>query len=246
MAESYIIHQTRKRVVIITGMDGSSTNPKTGPVAQVWILPADKSPLEAVRTNTDDIICGDCSLRAGNGCYVQVRTAPSTVWRVWQQGKLRHVDEPTLRYLLRSSRLGVRLGAYGDPAYIPVRLLRAIRETAAFTLGYTHQWRGKSGADRLPYCMASCDSEEDRAAVKRMDPTARTFRIISSRQEPLPGEILCPNSSHGVRCSECRLCDGGSGDPKRKGVADIVIRAHGGRKRIVENLVDPLYSVTWK
>jgi hypothetical protein len=36
-------------VAIITGMRGGSANPKTGPMAQLWILRSDMSPLDAIQ-----------------------------------------------------------------------------------------------------------------------------------------------------------------------------------------------------
>jgi hypothetical protein len=51
-------------------------NRKTGNMIQVWILCANESPVAAVKSGSDGIVCGDCKHR-GNGfsdrtCYVNV------------------------------------------------------------------------------------------------------------------------------------------------------------------------------
>src|SRR5262245_58553261 len=70
-------------VAIITGLTGDSSNPKTGGMAQLWIIPSNMSPFEAVKTGADRSVCGDCGFRGtqeiidgivrhgiGRGCYV--------------------------------------------------------------------------------------------------------------------------------------------------------------------------------
>lgn len=67
-------------VGILTGVTSPSANRKTGRMAQLWILPADATPLDAMRTGADAAICGSCPLRGtigtdgkrrvGRACYV--------------------------------------------------------------------------------------------------------------------------------------------------------------------------------
>jgi hypothetical protein len=61
-------------VGIVTGLEGGSLNPKTGPMCQAWIIRPDLAPMDAKRQNLDDAICGDCQLRGDRGfesaCYV--------------------------------------------------------------------------------------------------------------------------------------------------------------------------------
>ena len=46
-------------VGVVTGLEGGSHNPKTGPMAQAWILREDLAPNDAVHENLDDAIgCG--------------------------------------------------------------------------------------------------------------------------------------------------------------------------------------------
>jgi len=50
-------------VAIATGLAAPSSNPKTGPMVQTWILRADVAPHEAQRDGRDASVCGDCPLR---------------------------------------------------------------------------------------------------------------------------------------------------------------------------------------
>lgn len=54
-------------VGILTGLEHGSNNPKTGPIAQAWILRADIGPMDAKRKNIDDAVCGDCKLKGAGG-----------------------------------------------------------------------------------------------------------------------------------------------------------------------------------
>src|SRR5262245_47834457 len=90
-------------VAIITGMDGSSDNPKTGPMAQLWILRSDVDPVTAIKTGMDRSVCGDCGFRgriidsildngdleqilSGRGCYVVVNNAPRSIFEKFASG----------------------------------------------------------------------------------------------------------------------------------------------------------------
>jgi hypothetical protein len=50
-------------VLLLSGLSSDSTNPKTGPMAQSWILRADMPPHVAVKTGADEAVCGKCPLR---------------------------------------------------------------------------------------------------------------------------------------------------------------------------------------
>ena len=50
-------------VVIATGMRRGSSNEKTGPMVQTWIMRQDEAPHVAQRTGSDASVCGDCPLR---------------------------------------------------------------------------------------------------------------------------------------------------------------------------------------
>lgn len=214
-------------IAVLTGADGSSKNPKTGPMAQLYILPADISPSEAQRSGADAAVCGDCPLRPitakANGtteCYVLAYQAPQSTWR---SNRDRPVDlAPALAQVTRSG-VAVRLGAYGDPAALPQALVAALHAASDGNVtGYTHQWRRPEMGWLRRYTMASCDAPHDYA--RAVAEGWRTYRVIAEGAPLAKKEIACP-SEIGVTCARCGLCDGiraGSGRvDKRKNIAIV-------------------------
>ena len=74
-------------VVVLTGIRGSSSNPKTGRMVQSWILREDMHPVEALKTGADASICGQCPHRPDadgrRSCYVNPM-GPASVWRTYR------------------------------------------------------------------------------------------------------------------------------------------------------------------
>ena len=224
-------------VRIVAVMTLESTNLKTTGSAdrervfqpQVWIFRADMHPSEAVSCGADAAICGDCPFRAGAGCYVRMDPVVS-IWRAWQRGRYAAVDWSILRSLMAGVTY-VRLGAYGDPAAVPLVVWERL-ETAcadARIIGYTHAWKD---ADRryARWLMASVETAADRLRARALG--FRTFRIRAPGSPLARGEFVCPASHEaGSRrsCEQARCCDG-----SRRGMrADPVIVAHGPRSRKV-------------
>src|SRR5262245_42591507 len=120
-------------VGLLTGLDGRSLNPKTGPMVQAWILRTDRPPMDAKRANLDDAICGDCKLRGrdgrDSGCYVPAWQAPHQVWKQWRSGAYLEATWPQLQALVEGRHL--RCGAYGDPAAVPYEVWRLLLVTTA-------------------------------------------------------------------------------------------------------------------
>ena len=120
---------------------------------------------------------------------------------------------------------GLRVGAYGDPACLPDGLVEMLVGFAEFHTSYTH---GHTVSDTLGdnaarYSMISADSEAE--AIKAHDMGYRTFRVIpiaSANKPLLHNEIMCPNTTKGTQCNDCRLCNGQSYKGK-----SIAIIAHG-------------------
>lgn len=218
------------RIVVVT--DGSD-NRKTGDMLQVWILAEGMSPVDLVRSGEDSLICGDC-VHAGKfderACYVNVAQGPNSVWNAYQRG--RYPFLPVSRYADVFNGRMVRFGAYGDPAFIPLDVLRWVAWHSDGWTGYTHQWRVRP--DLRPYLMASVDSKAEYWDAKWDG--WRTFRVQQNGADwTTKNEILCPASDEMGRrtqCADCGLCNGvryRPADPRK----DIAIRAHGvGRKRI--------------
>jgi hypothetical protein len=219
-------------VVVVTGLRGGSANRKTGAMLQTWILRADVSPLEAARTGADVSICGDCphrgisdgTVNVGRSCYVTLVQGPRSVFAAYQRGIYPAFDASQARAAVAGRT--VRLGAYGDPAAVPMDVLRSLTETAARHTGYTHQWQHRQDLQGL--CMASVDTAAEALQAKAAG--WRLFRVNSGAGDVLPGvrEVSCPASEEmGKRttCERCSLCNGSRGANDKR--ADITIRAHG-------------------
>jgi hypothetical protein len=211
---------------VLTGLTWKTENPKIGrSVVQAWILRADRAPMDAVRQNLDDAICGDCALRGHDGrdrrCYVVPWLAPSNIWRAIGRQVYREVVWPEVRALAEGRSL--RLGAYGDPAAIPFEVWHALIARARGWIGYTHQWRTCDPRFKA-IVMASVDSPAEFAEAHAAG--WRTFRILQRGDAPLPHlECRCPASAeagHKTTCERCQLCRG-TNRPARS----IAIQAHG-------------------
>lgn len=227
----YILHESRASVVIATL---SSGNRKTGDMVQVWILHRHVAPTVAVQTGQDGAVCGDCPLRPINirkaavgrlGCYVAVSQAPTSIWRAYKRGSYQKLA--LHRYAEVFGGRTVRLGAYGDPAFIPARVVHAIVRVAAGHTGYTHQWRRPFAAHLKGVCMASCETERQARAAAAAGWGAFLSRPSGAASASVG--ILCP-SERGTKCSDCLLCDGTAG-------RTIWIPVHGAGSRAVDRLI---------
>ncbi len=217
-------------VVIATGLASGSSNRKTGAMVQTYILRADVSPLDAVRTGADVSICGECPHRGkptagadgphtARTCYVNVGQGALSVWRAWMRGRYPEAIDVCDIGLLNI----VRLGTYGDPAAAPAEMWQRLVLLSRGHTGYTHQWRKAPALRTL--CMASADSVAD--AQEAQAQGWRTFRVAMPCDAPrLALEAVCPASAEAGRkltCATCLACAGADG---RRG--SIVIQAHGG------------------
>jgi hypothetical protein len=209
----------------------NSANAKTGSgLVQTWILRSDISPLEAIHNGSDSSICGACPLRGkiendrnvGRACYVLVHNAPRSIYAAHTRGKYPRLSLREARQAL--SGLRVRLGAYGDPAAVPIRVWDMLLADTAGHVGYTHQWKRFTAIAR--YAMASVETLKQATQARARG--FRTFRIGKSKSR---GESLCPASAEAGRkltCDRCMACSGSTG---RRG--SIVIPAHGyGKNKI--------------
>ena len=190
-------------VVIVTGLNSKTANAKTGDMLQTWILLDNVSPMEAVKTGQDESICGGCKHRGRleliAGKWIWIKKSTYFVGRK------------------------VRLGAYGDPAAVPVSIWQDLTMFADTTTGYTHQWQDKANAALKYLTMASADSiTEYKQAIKA---GWRTFRVKKPSDHAMKGETVCPNTTVGLNCADCGACKGLKGSSPLKG--NIVIDVHG-------------------
>lgn len=218
-----------KIVVIMTGLEGDSSNVKTGGMVQTYILLQDTHPLDAVKDGQDVAICGDCkhrpSLAKDNGeakCYVEVGKGASMVWKAYKRGRYEKISHEAAAELVKGKN--VRFGTYGDPCVAPIEIFQALASTAKGWTGYTHRWMdyGFNPAWKL-LVMASVDNVFEKAVADDMG--MRYFRVQIGYDAPLKGEVNCPASKEaGARttCNSCKLCMGSSIKAK-----NIVIADHG-------------------
>lgn len=205
-----------------------SVNRKTGDMVQVWIMPQDIAPHDAVKVGADAAVCGDCPLRGdgtgkGRACYVVLPQAPLTVWKRYKAGAYRRVDAAVLPMLFLGR--AVRLGAWGDPAMLPLDLVRAIVSAADGHTGYTHQWRWID-AEWARYLMASADTVADRRAARTLG--YRSFGFMAHGADVPAGAMQCAatRERRPLTCAQCLAC-GGTRDGAVAHAVDVLVAPHG-------------------
>jgi hypothetical protein len=201
----------------------NTTNRKTGPMLQTWILRRDIAPTKAVTTGEDRSVCGDCPLRGTSqktrGCYVSVFQAPLAIYKKYRRRGYRKFDpDKHIRFI--QDKL-IRLGAYGEPVAIPLAAWLPFLDAASGHTGYTHQWRNKQFQEWRPYLMASVHSLDEAQEATALG--WRYFRTVVSYDQKQKQETICLNDKVGVSCSRCLLCDGAGGSKK----TNIIIQVHG-------------------
>jgi hypothetical protein len=217
-------------VCILTGLASRSSNRKTGSMLQTWILRANLSPTDAIRSGSDTSVCGTCPHRSkasgGAGtCYVNVGQAPLAVWRAWTRGRYPVASEFGARLAIARSGRMLRIGSYGDPGALPVGFWAPLVQAARGNItGYSHRW--KEAPDLRGVCMASVDTIAELFQARALG--FATFRV-APRGDALriAGEARCPASSEAgkrVTCDTCPIACNGS---VSRGILGRVIQAHG-------------------
>lgn len=199
-------------IVVIATL--KTSNEKTGNMVQTWIIRSDLSPVEAVQSKQDESICGMCPHRHNlkGACYVQPFQAPLAVYNSFKAGKYPLYDGVSLK------DKSIRLGAYGDPAAVPLEVWTKILADCKNHTGYTHQISHKNFDKGIAeICMVSADTEKQATSAHKKG--FKTFRVKTEKMPLLSNEINCLSESHGISCLECGLCDGQK--------QNIVINVHG-------------------
>jgi len=182
------------------GLKKDSRNGKTGPMVQLFIMRTDVNPLEALTTGDDRSVCGDCPrrpllahVREAMGlklpCYASKGLPGLAALAVW---KAYHADPVTPLQTVRRYTDGKqwRNGAYGDPALVPIEVLRALGADGDGHTGYTGQWREPRAQAYRGIFMASVYSVAE--AVEAWAMGWRTFRS-GGPAAPIKGkEFGCP------------------------------------------------------
>lgn len=212
-----ILFENESIVVIVTF---ASANRKTGDMAQVWILNKDIDPVTALKSGASSEICFDCPHLKNGTCYVNVGQAPLAVYKAYKAGKYESLDMDVLKAMIKWK--AVRFGAYGEPVLIPLDIVAFMAEHSRGFTGYTHQWRNLEYLEYNKYFMASADCEADVLEAHSMG--YRSFRVKGENDSNLSNEIDCPNTTTGVQCRDCTLCDGMGAHGKGK---SITVDVHG-------------------
>lgn len=216
-------------------------------MVQVWILDRSNSPSFAYKEGLDVVVCGDCKRSSkgndGDGsCYVNVAWAPNAVWKAYKKReeelhlKLISNKKTPDRYERYLQELGrdkdIRLGAYGDPAFIGIPTLDNYLMYAKSYTGYTHQWNVANDKYKK-YLMASVDNIWEAKTAQKAG--WRTFRVYKEKDQADKtirkklNEAFCPSSKESgqkVQCISCPnsfRCDGQHDFFVKK---NIVIKEH--------------------
>jgi hypothetical protein len=224
LEKGMILHEDANIVVIITW---NSNNDKTGDMAQIVILSSVQAPTIAAKNGLDINICGDCPHRPSKlgTCYVNLGFAPSSIYRAYKLGRYSVFSEEVIKYRLKYSK--VRFGSYGDPVFIPINIVELIIKSCKGYTGYSHQWTNLKYKDYFKYFMASTDNSGEMQLASNMG--YKTYRVGKSGEKPSKyTESICPNTSTGINCSECLLCNA------EKNSKNIFINVHGVGYKIVK------------
>jgi hypothetical protein len=198
---------------IVTGTKRPSDNPKTGDMLQLWIMPVNSKPSDAVKNDDDASVCGLCPHRPT--LAKQNNVAPCYV-QTYQHNSIYKADYPGSAL---SRNVPIRLGAWGDPAALPFETVAPLVGNGH--TGYTHQWRTCDPRFKT-LLMASVDNDAE--AVQAQSMGWRTFRVKTAGESLRDNEIACPASKESGKrttCADCRLCAGTS-----KNAKNIAIVAH--------------------
>ena len=222
--------------IVVLASTGSS-NVKTGPMVQTWIMRADMHPSEASATSSDVSVCGLCPRRhaLGGDCYVQIVHAPRSVWESWdRQGSpgTNWTENGAILPLTQDARdHGLRLGSYGDPMAVPFGVWADLIDALAprSVVGYTHQWSttfDQTGAAWFrENLMASCDSVAEASLARELG--WRFFLATDSNDPQIDRVVQCPATRdvNPLTCERCGACSGaGTG-------ASVYLVEHGMRSQ---------------
>lgn len=206
---------------IVAIMTYSSSNEKTGDMPQVWILPRDIHPHQARVEGHDARVCAGCIFAGNRGCYVNWFELKS-IADSYARGNYSDWDHAAW-WMRRSAPVAIRIGAYGDPAVVPVEVWDRLASLPPqpTILGYTQLWRSPLSRGLERHAMASTKSPLERAEAKRRG--WRSFRVALPQDAACAqGQVRCPaTESDEDTCKGCRLCAGSAVGP------DIMEPLHG-------------------
>jgi hypothetical protein len=258
-------------IVAATNVFGNkTTNEKIGDMIPIWIIKSDIAPSMSVTEHarksvgySDSTVCGNCKHRDLNTCYVTLFHGPDQVYGAYHRDRYVTYDKSeSMKDLFRDKK--VRIGAYGDPAAVPMYIWDEICGLAKTHTGYTHQWNNKKISlnylDNLKkYCMASCDTVSEQQEASKLG--WRTFRIrlpktdkvlksknLTKQTVILDDEFVCPASKEAGKITDCAHCGGCSGTNSNY-VKNVCIIIHGAdfkKDKFIDGIKKILNKKSWK
>lgn len=206
-------------MIVMSGFTKDSSNTKTGPLVQLYILPVHETPKDTYFSGSFGV-CGDCKYNGNNGCYVRW----SNLGSVWKSAK----DQPAIPMTLSKEflrGLRVRVGAAGDPAAVHAHVWHELLSTCENFTGYTHQWDKPKYQNLQSLFVASVDNARENDKARALGWS--TFFVTDNEKEAKEEGIRCLAStdkkdSHGLpmTCSTCMLCNGKS--TKQKTITEVL------------------------
>ena len=176
-------------------------------------------------------------------CYVDKYRGPGSAWESWSMGNIASATPREASAIIATLRscdcdanhnrancphpgksLGIRLGAYGDPASVPDWVWRDLLSMLSSKMtSYTHQW--ENFPHLAEHTMASIDPitwpDVDAALDQAHAMGFRTYRVLAIGESPRSDEMVCPEASGRTNCNKCGLCSGNL----RRSTPSIVIPA---------------------
>lgn len=215
-------------MVVMSGFTKDSSNVKTGPLVQLYILPVHETPKdtyfgtykEGGLVSSRYSVCGDCKYNGNNGCYVRWAQLGS----LWKSAKDQPAIPTTLtREFLRGLR--VRVGAAGDPAAVPAGVWSHLLSSCENFTGYTHQWNKPEYQDLQSLFMASVDNAKENLLAHVIGWS--TFFVTDDEEQAKNEGVRCLASAgktdtNGLptTCATCMLCNGKS--IKQKTITEVI------------------------
>ena len=206
-------------MIVMSGFTKDSTNGKTGPQVQLYILPVHQTPKDTYFSGSPSV-CGDCKYNGNNGCYVRW----SHLGSIWKSAK----DQPAIPMSLSKEflrGLRVRVGAAGDPAAVHAQVWLDLLGSCENFTGYTHQWNKPKYQNLKDIFVASVDSKRENEKARSFGWS--TFFVTDNEEEAQSEGIRCLASTDKtdtnglpMTCSTCMLCNGKS--IKQKTITEVI------------------------
>ena len=221
------LYDGKRIMVVASGIFEKTENRKTGDMVQIWIMRKDINPIKAKKDEEYKSYCGNCKMidnKFGDLCYVNCCHGPLPVFNNYHDGGYRSYQDGDLELL--KDRY-VRVGAIGDPAFVPIEVWDIICNSCKGFTGYTHQWNNpKTDQNLKKYFMASCDSITGytKEFEQAQEMGWKTFRIREGLNNPLAdNEFICPASKEAGNLTDCQHCGACSGNSNSSRKNPVII-----------------------